>query len=198
MQDAAHAAGTSAARQGGPLEDPLEQASPRSRTRASLGRAPSSSRGCASLERAPPRSRARPPRAGSASLEGPPRPRPGSASLEGAPHACACPRTWAFNALTPVGRRHHAPGLAPRCCRTNSPGGSPSPSLWRGTVPVTPCTCSSTANAPSPRRRAGCTLDLLSCDPAGLSGGARPAGRHPCYCYGMAAAPARAGACQAL
>jgi hypothetical protein len=63
---------------------------------------------------------------------------------------------------------------------------------------VTPCTCSSTANAPSPRRGAGCTLDLLSCDLKGLGGGARPVGRHPCYCYGMAAAPARAGACQTL
>jgi hypothetical protein len=51
-----------------------------------------------------------PPRPGSASLEGPARPRPGSASLEGAPHACACPRTWAFNALTPAGQRPHAPG----------------------------------------------------------------------------------------
>jgi hypothetical protein len=49
-------------------------------------------------------------RAGSASLEGPPRPRPGSASLEGAPLACACPRTRAFNALTPAGQCHHAPG----------------------------------------------------------------------------------------
>jgi hypothetical protein len=51
-----------------------------------------------------------PPRAGSASLEGPSRPRPGSATLEGAPHACAGPRTRAFNALTSAGRRHHAPG----------------------------------------------------------------------------------------
>jgi hypothetical protein len=51
-----------------------------------------------------------PPRAGSASLEGPSRPRPGSATLEGAPHACVGPRTRAFNALTPAGRRHHAPG----------------------------------------------------------------------------------------
>jgi hypothetical protein len=51
-----------------------------------------------------------PPRAGSASREGTSRPRPGSATLEGAPHACAGPRTWAFNALTPAGRRHHAPG----------------------------------------------------------------------------------------
>jgi hypothetical protein len=51
-----------------------------------------------------------PPRADSASLEGPPRPRSESASLEGAPHACAGPRTRAFNALTPAGRRHHAPG----------------------------------------------------------------------------------------
>jgi hypothetical protein len=34
MQDMAHAAETPAAHQGGPLEDPLEQASPRSRMRA--------------------------------------------------------------------------------------------------------------------------------------------------------------------
>jgi hypothetical protein len=54
-------------------------------------------RGLAPLERGPPRSRARSPRTG-------------SASLEGAPHARACSRTLAFNALTPVGRRHHAPG----------------------------------------------------------------------------------------
>jgi hypothetical protein len=50
------------------------------------------------------------PRAGSASLEGPLRPRAGSTSLEGAPHAHGCSRTRAFNALTTVGRRHHAPG----------------------------------------------------------------------------------------
>jgi hypothetical protein len=122
MQDTTHAARTSTAHQSGPLEDPLEEASPRSRMRAALGRAPSRSRGCASLEQALPRSRARspssrlrlargsaPPRAGSASLEGPFLPRPGSASLEGAPRACACPSTRAFNTLTPVGRRHHAP-----------------------------------------------------------------------------------------
>jgi hypothetical protein len=79
--------------------------------------------------RAPPRAGSAPfegqhfPRAGSASLEGslpleqvPPRPRVrptldrGSATLEGAPHACAGPRTRAFNALTLAGRRHHAPG----------------------------------------------------------------------------------------
>jgi hypothetical protein len=58
------------------------------------------------------------------------------------------------------------PGLAPWCRRTNSPGGGPSPSLWGGGLcgrtgasPVTPCTCSSTANAPSPLRGAGRTLD---------------------------------------
>jgi hypothetical protein len=54
-----------------------------------------------------------PPRAGSASLEGTPRPRPGTATLKGAPHACAGPRTRAFNALTPARRRHHAPGARP-------------------------------------------------------------------------------------
>jgi hypothetical protein len=64
--------------------------------------------------------------------------------------------------------------------------------------PVTPCACSGTANAPSPRMGAGYTLDSLSCDLTGLGGGARPVGRHPCHCYGMAAAPARTGARQAL
>jgi hypothetical protein len=57
MQDIAHAAEAPTAHQGGPLEDPLEQASPRSRARASLGRAPPRSRGCAYLEQAPPLSR---------------------------------------------------------------------------------------------------------------------------------------------
>jgi hypothetical protein len=59
MQDMAHAAEAPTAHQGGPLEDPLEQASPRSRARASLGQAPPRSRGCAYLEQAPPRSRVR-------------------------------------------------------------------------------------------------------------------------------------------
>jgi hypothetical protein len=75
------------------------------------------------------------PRAGSASLEGSRRPQAGSASLEGAPraHACSHTRVRAFNALTMAGRRHHAPGLTPRSCHTNSLGGNPSPPLW-GTV----------------------------------------------------------------
>jgi hypothetical protein len=68
MQAMAHAAEAPTAHQGGPLEDPLEQASPRSRARASLGRAPPRSRGCAYLEQAPPRSRVR-----SALERGPPR-----------------------------------------------------------------------------------------------------------------------------
>jgi hypothetical protein len=59
MQDTAHAAEAPTAHQGGPLEDPLEQAPPRSMMRASLGRAPSRSRGYAYLEQAPPRSRVR-------------------------------------------------------------------------------------------------------------------------------------------
>jgi hypothetical protein len=70
MQDTAHAAEAPTAHQGGPHEDPLEQASPRSRMRASLGRTPSRSRGYACLERAPPRSRVR-----SALERGPPRSR---------------------------------------------------------------------------------------------------------------------------
>jgi hypothetical protein len=147
-----------------------------------------------------------PPRAGSASLEGPPHPRPGSSSLEGAPHACACPRTRAFNALTPAGRRHHAPGARAPVPPHQLPRREPIPITVgggglcnaAGASPVTPPAWSGTANAPSPQRGAGCTLDLLSCDLTGLGGGARPVGRHPCHCYGMAAAPARTGARQAL
>jgi hypothetical protein len=120
-QGMARAAVAPTAHQGGPLKDPLEQAPPRSRAhhRPRAGSAPFEG--------------VRLPRTGSASLEGPPRPRAGSASLEGTPHAHACSRTRAFNALVTAGRRHHAPGLAPRCRRTNSPGGNPSPPLW-GTV----------------------------------------------------------------
>jgi hypothetical protein len=82
------------------------------------------------------------------------------------------------------------PGLAPRCRRTNSPGGSPSPSLWGGgTVRCGRCQ-SRDAVPPAPVRLtrraleggAGCTLNLLSCDLTGLGGGARPVGRHPCHC----------------
>jgi hypothetical protein len=70
MQDAARAAEAPTAHHDGPLEDPLEQAPPRLRVRASLGRAPSRSRGYACLEQAPPRSRVR-----SALERGPPRSR---------------------------------------------------------------------------------------------------------------------------
>jgi hypothetical protein len=109
MQDTAHATGTPTAHQGGPLRDPLERAPPRSRTRApSGGLRPVRGAALPSSGLHPARGLT-PPRAGSASLEGTSRPRPGSTTLEGAPHACAGPRTRAFNALTQAGRRHHAP-----------------------------------------------------------------------------------------
>jgi hypothetical protein len=57
-QGMTHATIALTAHRSGPLKDPLEEASPRSRASASLGRAPSRSRESASLERAPPRSRA--------------------------------------------------------------------------------------------------------------------------------------------
>jgi hypothetical protein len=76
-QGMAHATVALTAHRSGPLKDPLEQASPRSRAHASPGRAPSRSRESASLERAPPRSRVR-------------------AALEQAP-----PRSRAFRARTP-------------------------------------------------------------------------------------------------
>jgi hypothetical protein len=77
------------------------------------------------------------PRAGYASLEGPLRPRAGSASLEGAPHARTCSRTLAFNALTPAGRRHHAPGARTPVPLQQLPRRDPIPAtvgstVWRG------------------------------------------------------------------
>jgi hypothetical protein len=79
-------------------------------------------------------------------------------------------------------------GLAPRCRHTNSPGGNPSPPLWgtvrrgqrqsRDAAPPTPVRLTRRALEGG----AGRTLDLLSRDFAGLGGGARPAGRHPCHC----------------
>jgi hypothetical protein len=174
--------------------------------RASLGRAPSRSRGCAPLERGRPTRGPAPPRAGSASLEGSHCPRPGSASLEGAPRTHApAPVHWAFNALTPVGQCHHAPGARAPVPPHQLPRREPIPTtvgegLCRaaGFSPVTPCACSCTANASSPRREAGITLELLSCDPTGLGGDARPEEGHPCHCYGVAAVPVRAGARLAL
>jgi hypothetical protein len=100
-----------------------------------------------------------PPRAGSASLEGPPRPRPGPASLESARHACAWSRTWAFNALTLAGRRHHVPRARASVLSHQLPRREPIPTTVGGGLcnaagasPVTPAACSGTANAPSPRR----------------------------------------------
>jgi hypothetical protein len=130
------------------------------------------------------------PRARSASLEGPPRPRTGSASLEGAPHARAYSHAQALNALTSVGRRHHAPGARAPVPPHQLPRREPVPINVgggglcgaAGVSPVTPCTCSGTANALIPRRGAGCTLDLLSCDLTGVGGDARPVERHPCHC----------------
>jgi hypothetical protein len=146
MQDMAHAAGTPTAHRGGLLRNPLEQVPPRSRTHAPSSGAPPRSRGNTSLEWAPPRSRAHPPpRAGSASLEGTSRPRPGSATLEGAPHACAGPRTRAFNALTQAGRRHHAPGARAPVPPHQLPREEPIPTTVGGTMQCGRCQSRDTA-----------------------------------------------------
>jgi hypothetical protein len=157
--------------------------------RTSLGWAPSRSRGCAYLERSPLRSKSPlPPRASSASLEGPLRPRTGSASLEGAPRTRARSRTLAFNALTPAGRRHHAPGARAPIPPHQLPRRDPIPATVGGTVrrgrrqsreAAPPAPVRLTRRALEGGRR---TLDLLSCDLAGLGEGARPVGRHPCHC----------------
>jgi hypothetical protein len=176
MQDTAHAAEAPTAHQGSPLEDPLEQASPRSRARASLGRAPPRSRGCAYLEQAPPRSRVH-----SALKRDPPRSR--------ALRTRACSRTRAFNTLTSAGRHHHAPGARAPVPPHQLPRREPIPTTVGGTVRRGWCQ-SRDAAPPAPVRLTRRALEggpaapsiYLSCDPAGLGGGARPVGRHPCHC----------------
>jgi hypothetical protein len=129
------------------------------------------------------------PRAGSASLEGSLRPRTGSASLEGAPHARACSRTRAFNALTSAGRCHHAPGARAPVPPHQLPRRDPIPATVEGTVRRGRCQ-SRDAASPTPVRLTRRALEggpaapsiRFSCDPAGLGEGARPVGRHPCYC----------------
>jgi hypothetical protein len=75
-----------------------------------------------------------PPRADSASLERPLRPRTGSASLEDAPRACVCTRARAFNALTPAGRRHHAPRARAPVPPHQLPRRDPIPATMGGTA----------------------------------------------------------------
>jgi hypothetical protein len=151
MQDTAHAAGAPTAHQGGPLEDPLEQASPRSRMRASIRRAPPRSRGCAYLEQAPPRSRARPPSIGLRLARGSALPLNGVRLARGRPHACARARAQAFNALTTAGRRHHAPGARAPVPPHQLPRRDPIPATVGGTVRRGRCQSRDTA-PPTPVR----------------------------------------------
>jgi hypothetical protein len=110
----AHAAMAPTAHQGGPLKDPLEQAPPRSRAHASLGRATPRSRGCAYLGRAPPRSRVR-------------------SALERAP-----PRSRALRTRAPAPvRGFQCPdnrGAAPSCAWGTRPG-AVAPTFQEGTHP---------------------------------------------------------------
>jgi hypothetical protein len=146
MQDTAHTAGTPTAHQGGLLRDPLKQAPPRSKTRAPAGGAPPRSRGHTSLERAPPRSRAHSPSSGFRLARGYAPPSAGVRHARGRPSHVRRPPVHGH--LTPWHRRGGAimrPGLAPRCRRTNSPGRSPSPPLWGGTVQSGRCQSRDTA-----------------------------------------------------
>jgi hypothetical protein len=206
MQDTAHAAKD--------LNGPLRQPSRRS---PRAGFAPLED-ACLPRAGSVPFEGVRSPRAGSAPLEGPlpleqtpPRSRVrlgldrSPLRSRAPPPACACPRTLGIY-------RSDTGVAAPSCARGSRPGAAkPTPQEGAhshhygkglcdaaGVSPVTPCACASTANAPSPRKGAGFTLDLLSCDPTGLGGGARLEERHPCHCYSMAAAPARASARPAL
>jgi hypothetical protein len=123
----------------------------------------------------------RPPRAGSASLAGSNLPRAGSASLEGSspprsrpPHkrTCSRTRTRAFNALTQQSRAITRLGITPRRCSANSLEEN-HPRHCRelcGMASVSPAHCaahSRTANAPHPRRGAGCTLEPFPRESAG-------------------------------
>jgi hypothetical protein len=145
MQYTGHAARTPTAHRGGPLRDPLEQAPPRSRTHApSGGLRPVRGAALPSSGLRPARGLA-PPRAGFASLEGTSRPRPGSTTLEGSPHACAGPRTRAFNALTQAGRRHHAPRARAPVPPHQLPREEPIPTIVGGTVQCGRCQSRDTA-----------------------------------------------------
>jgi hypothetical protein len=176
MQDVAHAAKAPTAHQ------EAHPKIPSSRLRLARGRAPPSD-GLRSVRGA------RLPRAGSASLEGPLRPRTGSASLEGIPLAHACSRTRAFNALTSAGQRHHAPGARAPVPPHQLPRREPIPTTVGGTVRRGRCQ-SRDAAPPAPVRLTCRALEggpaapsiCFSCDPAGLGGGARPVGQHPCHC----------------
>jgi hypothetical protein len=134
MEDTAHAAGTPTAHQGGPLEDPFEQAPSRSRMRVPLGQAPPRSRGCASLERAPPRLRARSPSSRLRLARGSVPSSTGGRLARGRPSRVRRPPYAGIYALTPAGRRHHAPGARAPVPPHQLPVRSPSPSLWGGTV----------------------------------------------------------------
>jgi hypothetical protein len=144
MQGTAHA-GTPTAHQDSPLRSPLEQAPPRSRARSPSGRfrpvrgATPPTSGPAPLEGS------LPPSSGSRPARGSVPPSAGARHAHGRPARVRRPRTRAFNALTPQDGAIMRPGLAPRCRRTNSPGRSPSPPLWGGTVRYGRCQSHDTA-----------------------------------------------------
>jgi hypothetical protein len=101
--------------------------------------------------------------------------------------ACSC--TWAFNALTSAGRRHHAPGARAPVPPHQLPRGKPIPTTVGGTVRRGRCQ-SRDAAPPAPVRLTRPALEggpaapsiCFSRDLTGLGGGARPVGRHPCHC----------------
>jgi hypothetical protein len=75
-------------------------------------------------------------------------PSAGVRHARGCPSRVRRPRTRAFNALTPQDGAIMRPGLAPRCRRTYSPGRSPSPPLWEGTVQCGRCQSRDTVRTP--------------------------------------------------
>jgi hypothetical protein len=70
--------------------------------------------------------------------------------------------------------------------------------VWPVSVPWHYAAHSRTANAPRPRRGAGCTLKPFSREPAGSNRDVRPAERHPRHCWSCAAAPVPAAPRRAL
>jgi hypothetical protein len=104
MQDTAHAAGTLTAHQDGPLRSPPRAGSASLKGITSLERF-RPARGLTPPRAVPPRSRAHSPSSGSRLARGYVPPSAGARH-----HACAGPRTRAFNSLTQAGRHHHAPG----------------------------------------------------------------------------------------
>jgi hypothetical protein len=173
MQDTAHAAEAPTARQGGPLEDPLEHARgctpPSGGLRPIRGGALTSSGLRLARGSAPPSNGVRLARGRSAHAR--PLPNAGIQCPDNGGAAPSCDWGSRPGAAAPTPRE----GAHPRHCGGTVRRGQ---CQSRDAAPPTPVRLTRRALEGGPAAPSIC----FSCDLAGLGGGARPAGRHPCHC----------------